>query len=360
MAVKEVDLLGEAIAGTEAEIFGEAVNGTEVETGDESEADRSLETMDEDETSDADEGEEGDAAGEEGEGDEPEADAKPNRDDKTGKFAAKDDASPDAKPEGDDKGKGRSGDPTIALRDERQQRQVLKAELDKEREERAKERESFKTDFAKLEGRLDQVLRAQPQPAAPKADAPKPEKPDKFVDPEGYDKWVEDQIAQSRTEAEKAFTERFINASMADAHEKHQEKFEAAFEAAKKLDRSNPANVAVLRSIREAPNPGAKLMRWYGEQETLREVGSDPAAFKQKIADETRAALIKDPEFRKQLLADMQAEARGGSNGGNNGKPRTVIRTPPSLNGAAGRGESQLDPRTYDNSERTVFESAFE
>lgn len=354
MATKEVDLLGEAIAGTEAEIFGEAVDGKEVETGDEGEADRSLETMDEvGDTADGDEGEEGDDADGEGDG-KPEAEAK-SRDDK-GKFAAKDDESKT----GEGEQQERKGNPAVALREERQQRQVLKAELDKEREERAKERESYKTDFAKLEGRLDQVLRVQPQQAAPKVDAPKTERPDKFVDPDGYDKWVEEQIAQSRTEAEKTFTERFINASMSDAHEKHGEAFDAAFKVVSALDRSNPTNVAVLRDIRNAPNPGAALMRWHRQQETLREVGSDPAAFKQKIADETRAALINDPEFRKQLLADMQAEARGGSNGSNNGRPRTLIRTPPSLNGAAGRGESQLDPRTYDNSERATFDSAFE
>lgn len=350
MATKEVELLGDAIEGTEKEIFSEAVDGKEVET--EEQPDRSLEAMDEvEETEAADEGDEGDA-----EGDEP--DAEQARDDK-GKFAAKDDASDKGdKPEAGEQReeKPRKGDPSVPLKAERQQRQVLATELENERRERATERESFKTEFAKLEGRLDQMLRTQQQPQQPKVDAPKKEKPDVFTDPEGHDKWVTDQIAEARSAAENAFTERLINASMADAHEKHGKSFETAFAAVSGLDRSNPANNAVLRTIREAPNPGAALMRWHQQQETLREVGGDPTAYRQKIAEETKSQLLKDPEFRKQLLAEMRDEAGGSANGG---RPKTIIRNPASLNGAAGRGDQQIDPRAYDNSEGAVFESVF-
>lgn len=357
MAEKEVDLLGDAIAGTEAEIFGEAVDGveTDVDTGTEA-PDRSLETMDEVEGTEATG--EGDADEADGEGDadgDTEAAGKPSRDDKTGKFTAKDDTSETADAKGDQA--GRKGNTAVPLREERQKRQVLETELEKERRERATEREGFKTEFAKLEGRLDQILRGQTQaPVAPKAEEPKKERPDKFVDPDGYDAWVEQQITQGRTAAENAFTERLINMSMADAHEKHGKAFETAFQSVSSLDRSNPANAAVLRNIREAPNPGAALMRWHQQQETLREVGGDPAAYRQKIAEETKSQLLKDPEFRKQLIEEMKAEAGGSTN---SGRPRNIIRTPPSLNGASGRGEQQLDPRTYDNSEGSVFESAF-
>lgn len=354
MATKEVDLLGEAIAGTEAEIFGEAVNDKEVETGEGEEPDRSLEAMDEVEEADSEAEGDGDGEFEDGEGEKPET--KPNRDDE-GKFAAKADVSKDAKTEGDgkqgDKPAERRGDPQVPLSAERQRRQNLETELEKERRERATERDSFKSEFAKLEGRLDQVLRTQ-QPPAPKAEEPKNEKPDKFVDPDGYDKWVEDQITARVSTAVQGINDRFINASMAAAHEKHEKAFETAFSAVSALDRSNPANSAVLRNIREAPNPGAALMHWHTQQETLREVGGDPAAYRQKIADDIKS----DPEFRKQLMEELKAEARGG--GANGSRPRNIIRNVPSLNGAAGRGDSQVDPRAFDNSEGGVFASAFE
>lgn len=357
MATKEVDLLGEAIAGTEAEIFGEAVNGAEVEAGEGEEPDRSLEAMDEVEEADSEAEGDGDGEFEDGEGEKPET--KPNRDDE-GKFAAKADVSKDAKADGDgkqgDKPAERRGDPQVPLSAERQRRQNLETELEKERRERETERTSFKTEFAKLEGRLDQVLRTQ-QPPAPKAEEAKTDEPDMFVDPEGHKQWIKDQIKQGVTAVKQEFSDLRINASMADAHEKHGKTFETAFSAVSALDQSNPANSAVLRSIREAPNPGAKLMAWHREQETLREVGPDPVAYVNRKVEEALAEKMKDPEFRKTMLADMQAEARGGTNGN---RPRNIIRNVPSLNGAAGRGDSQVDPRAFDNSEGGVFASAFE
>lgn len=349
MAEKEVEILGDAIAGTEAEIFGEAVDGveTDVEIGEE--PDRSLEAMDEAPgAEDADEGDD------EGEADGEKPSDEPTRDDK-GKFAAKDEvADKAAKPEVGEQDE-RRGNPAVALREERSRRQVAEAEVTRI----AGERDKTLADVnAKLELALREIATIKQAPAQqPKTEEPKT-KPDIFTDPEGYNKWVEEQIAGARTAAEQGFTERLINASMSDAHEKHGKAFETAFQAVTSLNRSDPAQAAVVRSIREAPNPGVALMRWHQQQETLREVGTDPQAYVSRKVEEALAAKMKDPEFRKQMLADMQAEARGNS-APNSGKPRTLIRTPPSLNGAAGRGEQQLDPRVYDNSEAGVFDSAF-
>lgn len=348
MAETEVDLLGDAVAGTEKEIFGEAVNGVETEDEAGEQPDRSLEAMDEVEETEpeADGEEEG-----EGEGEQPE---QPR--DKKGQFtAAEEKSGAEDKPEAGEQ-RERKGNPAVALREERTRRQAAEAEAARIAGERDKTLADMK---AQLELTLREIAALKQAPVQqPKVEEPQKTKPDKFADPDGYDKWVEDQIASARTATEQAVTERFINASMADAHEKHGETFEKAFQTVSSLDRSNPANNAVLRTIREAPNPGAALMRWYRQQETLREVGPDPTAYVNRKVEEALAAKMKDPEFRKQMLADMQAEARGGS-APNGGRPRTIIRTPPSLNGAAGRGESQIDPRVYDNSEKGVFESAF-
>ena len=64
-------------------------------------------------------------------------------------------------------------------------------------------------------------------------------------------------------------------------------------------------------------------MTWHHNQETLREVGNDPAKFKEGIAKATRESLMKDPEFRKQLIAELRAEA------GDDGPP-AGRKTPPS------------------------------
>lgn len=352
MPETEVDLLGDAIAGTDKEIFDEAVDGVEAEADQAEQPDRSLEEMEEAPGAEAadeseDEGEDGEAEGEESEAEQP-------RDEK-GKFAAKDEK-PDAdtKPEAVEQVE-RKGNPAVALREERTRRQTAEAERDAARTESQKALADMN---AKLELTLREIaaLKQPPVQQPIKAEETQKTKPDIFTDPEGHDRWLQEQIAEARAAAEKTVTERFINASMADAHEKHGKVFEEAFQAVSSLDRAHPANAAILRTIREAPNPGAALMRWHQQQETLREVGGDPTAYRQKIAEETKSQLLKDPEFRKQLLAEMKAEASGQTNGG---KPRTLIRTPPSLNGTGGRGDHQIDPRTFDNSDRAVFESAF-
>ena len=104
-----------------------------------------------------------------------------------------------------------------------------------------------------------------------------------------------------------------------------------------------------------SPNPGEALVSWHKRNEALREVGDDPSAYKAKIAEETRQALANDPEFRKQLLEGLRAEAETGDGG----KPRTVTRLPASLNRAAGGNHLRSDLADGDNSNTAIFDSIF-
>ena len=76
-------------------------------------------------------------------------------------------------------------------------------------------------------------------------------------------------------------------------------------------------------------------MRWFNEVDVVRETGGDLTAYRRRILDEAR----KDPEHRKQVLADMEAEARGG--GGI--VDRSNITTIPSLTRASGGGSRRDD-----------------
>jgi len=97
---------------------------------------------------------------------------------------------------------------------------------------------------------------------------------------------------------------------------------------------------------------------WHRNQETLREVGNDPAAFKERIAKETRESLVKDPEFRKQLLADLRKEAGASDDG--NGKPKSEFKLPRSLNGAlGGTSRETVAASESDDSQNGIFESAW-
>ena len=129
---------------------------------------------------------------------------------------------------------------------------------------------------------------------------------------------------------------------MADQHEQHGKAFEAAYAAAQQ------ASPEEIRAIKAAVNPGKALMRWHRERTAMAEVGGDLEGYKKRL----RAEFKKDPEFRKEFMADLDAEARGG----NSGRSSTNITDLPSVNRApGGAGRQQLgdlggtDKEIYEN-----------
>jgi hypothetical protein len=349
----EDKLLGQAVANTESEIFRSAMDMSEPDEAEE--GDRSREEMGEglegqheaslaEDESDEAEGKEGDAEAEtDGEEDavaeKPTADTKPEaqRDDK-GQFV-----------------------PRSRLKEETAKLRTI--------EETAKaDRERYQSDLAALNRRLDEMAArpaVQPAPVAAKVEpaAPAP-KPDMFTDPDKYEQWVLNQARQNAAqEMGKVVTEKFVTASMADAHETHGDEFVKAYEnltginpvtnqVVRQIDRSDPVRQAEINRVVTAPNPGRALMKWQSQQATLARVGADPAKFEESIRNERREALMKDPEFRKQLLESMKSEAASADNG----RPRTVTRFPKSLTDVSGGQSAQLrNPSDYDDSEEGAF-----
>jgi hypothetical protein len=352
MAQREIDpleneIIGTAIKNTEAEMFRQATDAEEPSEGDE-EGDQSLEEMGdglEGQVEKTEEDEAGDDAEDEVEGEKVEAE-KPEgkgeeapRDDK-GRFA----------PEGEAEKKG---DVQVPLKVARQQA--------READERAKtaetERDAVKTEMATLNAKLDGILAGLNRPVQqPPKPQEQPQKPDMFADPEGYEKWLRADIERGHQERQQATESRLVEASMADAHELHGEKFVKAYQAITSQSPQDPAARALVARIWSSPNPGRAMMNWWQQQETLREVGTDPGKYKERIAAETREALMKDPEFRKQLLAELKGQASGA----NGGQPKNVTRIPKSLSEASGGSSARERGGENDGSDRVIFESIFE
>lgn len=374
MATREIDI-GQMITATEKEIAGSAW-GQEDEIVLDETGDRSQEAMgdglegqhepdDDDEASDADqaEGEEESESGEEIEAKGEESDKdKPEGDDE-GKAAGegKDGKEQSAQSDADADGKGRV--PSARLREQTEKTRAAETERDTLQATLDTERENSRKAIDALNARLDGVLAAmqrqqapqgqqngqqQAQPAAP---------PDLFEDPKGFvdhlNKGWDQRVATLADQMER----QRVNSSLELANYRHGETFTKAMEAMGKLDPRNPDDLALGRRLMASPNPGEAIVQWHQRNETLREVGSDPAAYKKRIADETRTALMQDPEFRKQLLASLKADAE---TGGPDGKPRTQVRLPRSLNGATGGNSArEVDPTLYDDSDRSVADSAW-
>lgn len=367
----EEQMVSDAIAGTEKEIFAEATGAAEADTDVGEQGDRSLEDMGgglegqheiEAAADDADDDEE--AKGDDAEaGAELGADGKPKRDEKTGQFKPKADGE---KPAADGKQAAKADDgkvPPGRLREESERRRVAEEALATERAEK----EGIKGEVGALKKQLDELMalatsgklpaqqQQQPKPATTEADDPRP---DMFAEPEAYEAWQDRRLARAVGQVQHAHEVNRVETSMQLAHDKFGDTFQEAYNAVTKLDPRNARDVQTVREIWASPNPGRALMTWHNQRKTLAEVGDDPAKYREKVAAETRDALMKDPEFRKQLLADLREEAAGGDGG----KPRTVVRTgTPSLNGARGGSMGQVpDRRQQDGSDAAVFEAAFE
>lgn len=321
---RELDAFAaDAIAASEMEIFADAMGAPEPDT--DGDGDTSLETMGE--------GLEGQHEPVEAEESDDEGDSK----------------EPQAKAEGDKPadGKDRGEDGRFKPKgEERQARQEtpaekgLRTELTSEREKRrAVEDEAKRTNaewerrFAALEARLQQ----QPtKPAEAKPEPAKEEVPDRWSDPEGWDHYQEQRILRQVEARDRQREQQRVAWSFEEAKAKHGDDFAKAYQAANSLPADTPAGKQVLDFVFQSQNPGQALIDWHRRVTAAREIGSDPVAFRDKAMADARDSLMKDPEFRKQMLAELQGEARNAGGG-----PRTRTELPPSLSSARGGSVSR-------------------
>lgn len=74
------------------------------------------------------------------------------------------------------------------------------------------------------------------------------------------------------------------------------------------LQRTNPAEYQRLEQLAtNSRDPYGDVVRWHKQQSALREIGPDPAVFRQKHADE----LLKDPEHLAKAAEAYRAMAQG-------------------------------------------------
>lgn len=345
MAMREVDAIGHAIAATENEIAADAWGKEEVvedETGD-----RSIEEMgeglegqhepddDDDELEAEAEGEEESEAGEE---------AKPKVEEPEGKPEVKAETQPEGRVP-----PGRLREQTERAKAAEAERDRIKAEFEAEKTNSRKEIDTLKTQFETLMA----TLRQQPQP---KAAEPTPKvAPDLFEQPTEFVNHLTEGFEAKLAQRDQQIEALRVEGSMGIAHARHGDTFSKAFDAVQKLDPRNPDNQVMVRRIMTSQNPGESLVQWHKRSETLSLVGDDPTKFLEQERAKMREGLMKDPEFRKQLMADLRSEAETADGG----RPRNVTRLPRSLNGATGNSARSADMAVHDDSDQSVADSAW-
>lgn len=367
MAVREVefDAIGDAIVATEKEIAGAAWGQEDTDAADPT-GDRSLEDMgdglegqqepeDDDQTvgEDADGEEESDGEGE----------GATAEDEAAAAAAAAANTAKDGKPDQPD-GRTEPGGrvPSSKYREVSERARAAEAERDALKAQI----EKSKGDTTSLSERLDLLtreitsLKSAPRNEAQRpAEPPKPvEAPDLFENPKGFVDHITGIFQTELSKRDQQLANARVETSMAIAHGFHKETFEKAFEAINKLNPQNPDDRVVVQRIYSSPNPGEALVNWHKRNETFARVGDDPAKFEERIREETRQALLNDPEFRKKIVAEMRGEA---AQPGPDGRPRTTTRLPGSLARAGGSnlGAERSDPRGADESDQAVADAAW-
>lgn len=209
--------------------------------------------------------------------------------------------------------------------------------------ERAQKAEQAAEQFRQA---LEEIQRRE-QEARRAAQAKPLEAPDQFADPQGYTDFMirqQQQIVQALREEAR---QEKLNESLEDAAEQHGEAFESAFKALL-ATRDQALADRLTANPRRA---GKAIMDWHRQQEVIRTVGTDPAAYRQKLQDE----LLNDQAFVTRVIEHVRA-SQGGPQA-QQSRPQNVTRLPPSLTRVTGAAPAHGDD-DGDGSDEAIFAAA--
>lgn len=201
-------------------------------------------------------------------------------------------------------------------------------EVSQSKREAAARAEAAERRIAEYERRIQEMERAQkPQEPA--------QAPDMYQDPEGWQRYVIEQAEQrAQAQADALITRKFIERDLMRAKEQHGEMFDKAY-VALEAEIARGDQSTRLRVV-NAVSPGDELIKWYKQNEFLREV--------------------KDPEqWRKQQEEAIRAKVLEELGQGSGDRPK--IKIPPSLSKAtAASGGADGAPMSDADLHRAIFQ----
>jgi hypothetical protein len=164
----------------------------------------------------------------------------------------------------------------------------------REESERARnaerERDDLRAEIARLRA-TPQQPRTEQQPQAPK---------EIWDDPKAFVQEAVSPLEQAMRRQGEAISRRFA------VQEFGQELVNAAFEDMKQARATDPASQVELQRILSSDHPFGELVAWHKNRLVLKEVGSDPAAYRNRILEEA----LKNPEFLGKAVEAARAGAQ--------------------------------------------------
>jgi hypothetical protein len=223
------------------------------------------------------------------------------------------------------------------------QHQVPLAELLNTRE-RAQKAEQERDQLRQWREAVERERRAQEDAARQQ----KPQFPDPLMDQEGYNNFV----LQQQQALEQTIWQRLDNLetqkAIYRAKQSHGELFDKAWTDFTQEAKQNPALAQVWQQLPPWQRAD-EVIGWYKQQQTLREIGNDPAAYKAKLQEQ----LLNDPAFQAQVAEKLRASLSQPAQT----RPQNVTRLPPSMNRVAGAAPAH-SADDEDGSEEAIFAAA--
>ena len=193
-------------------------------------------------------------------------------------------------------GKAAAGDPPR----QDQQEQVHRIPLAEHLAERER-RQQFERELAEEKRQradLQRQLEAMRQPQQPV---------DLLSDPQRFQETIEQRFERQQRELDQRMRVHSINTSFSFAERQHGEDFRKAFSALEAAAAPTMGGDTMLRDrIVNSPDPGEAVMQWYRSRQILEESGGNLGAYRERILQEQKEALLKDPAF----LAEATKAAR--------------------------------------------------
>ncbi|MEN6449098.1 MAG: hypothetical protein ABFC96_01280 [Thermoguttaceae bacterium] len=166
------------------------------------------------------------------------------------------------------------------------------------RQEASRQMAELQRQYAEMQRQME-ALRNPQQPV------------DLLTDPQRFQETIEQRFERQQREFDQRIRLHGINTSFSFAARQHGEEFQKAFAALEEVAAPHKGGDTMLRDrIVNSPDPGEAVMQWYRSQQILRESGGDLTAYREKLLNEQKALLLKDPEFLAEAMKAARAAAQ--------------------------------------------------
>lgn len=169
-----------------------------------------------------------------------------------------------------------------------------------------------------VRGQLQELKAMMPQPEQPKA-------PDPLDDPQGYQAYQQQHVANSTLNVKLDLSEDMARTAHGDAV------VDEAFQAFQAT-----ADQATRQAIMAARSPWNEVVKWHKQNQVAQEIGNDPAAYAAKVEAEIRAKVEAEMVAKQAKDKAAQAAPSMANVTGTGGGVKTSWAGPTSLEAAIG------------------------